>query len=111
LSIEDAIVNYKEFVGDARWEPGWLPVFANGGGDFYFVDLSVMGSTMVRHFRIEQSEHPVEFLDIESMMATLAAGFERGVFFVDGSGYLEMDDRAFASMAREFNPDVPWWAD
>jgi len=63
----------------------------------------------VRHFRIEDSEHPVEFLTIRDMLTTIAAGFERGVFFVDDHGYLEMDDLAFGSLAAELNPRVPWW--
>ena len=40
LSIEDAVANYRAFAPDARWMGGWLPVFANGGGDFYVLDLN-----------------------------------------------------------------------
>lgn len=39
------------------------------------------------------------------------AGFERTLFFVDGDGYLEMDDLAFAVVAAELNPHVPWWVE
>jgi cell wall assembly regulator SMI1 len=111
LSLDDAVANYRAFVADRRWTQGWLPIFANGGGDFYVTDLSGEMSGVVRHFRIEESEHPVEFLTIGNMLATIAAGYERGVFFVDGSGYLEMDDLAFASVAADLNPGVPWWVD
>lgn len=111
LSLEDAVANYRVFVADERWTPGWLPVFANGGGDFYVTDLSGELSGSVRHFRIEESEHPVEFSTIGNMLLTIAAGFKRGVFFVDADGYLEMDDLAFASVAAELNPGVPWWVD
>ena len=37
--------------------------------------------------------------------------FDRGIFFVDPSGYLEMDDRVFAGVAAEFNPDIAWCRD
>ena len=109
LSLEDAVANYRAFVSDRRWTPGWLPIFANGGGDFYVTDLSGDMSGVVRHFRIEESEHPVEFLSIRDMLTTIAAGFERGAFFVDDHGYLQMDDRAFGSLAAELNPRVSWW--
>lgn len=111
LSLEDAIANYRAFVADSRWTRGWLPLFANGGGDFYLVDLGGQPSGLVRHFRIEEVEHPVEFRSLQDMTNTLAAAFERGVFFVDPDGYLEMDDLRFASLAAELNPGVAWWTD
>lgn len=111
LSLEDALANYRAFAADARWSVGWLPLFANGGGDFYVLDLSQPAGGPVRHFRIEESEHPIEFGSVEALSTTLATAFERGVFFVDPSGYLEMDDLVFAAVAAEFNPDVAWWRD
>jgi len=88
LSIEDAIANYRAFVTDSRWSPGWLPIFANGGGDFYVLDLGSLSERPVRHFRIEGSEHPIEFSSLGAMLATLAAAFERVIFFVDPNGFL-----------------------
>lgn len=111
LSLEDALANYRAFAADPRWTVGWLPLFANGGGDFYIVDLSQPAAAPVRHFRIDESEHPIEFGSVQSLVATLAAAFERGIFFVDSSGYLEMDDLVFAGVAAELNPDIAWWRD
>lgn len=111
LSIEDALENYRAFVSDSRWRPGWLPLFANGGGDFYVVDLGSPASGPVRHFRIEESDHPVEFGSLGALLTTLAEAFERGVFFVDANGYLEVDDHMFGELAAELNPDVDWWRD
>lgn len=107
LSLEDAVTNYRAFDADQRWSPGWLPIFANGGGDFYLVDLGDESPGMVRHFRIEEAEHPIEFRSLPDMMTTLAAGFDRGVFYVDPHGSLEMDDVRFAALAKEVNPSVP----
>lgn len=109
LSLADALTNYQSFVGDPRWRTGWLPSFANGGEDFYVLDLGAPTANPVRYFRIEESEHPVEFSSVRAMMATLAAAFDRGVFFVDSNGYLEMDDLEFAGVAAEINPYIPWW--
>lgn len=109
LSIEDAITNYSAFVTDSRWRPGWLPIFANGGGDFYILDLGSLLTNPVRHFRIEESEHPVEFNSLGALLATLAVAFDRGIFFVDPNGCLEMDDLVFGRLAAELNPDIDWW--
>ena len=106
LSIEDAITNYRAFVADRRWRKGWLPLFANGGGDFYVLDLGSPSAGQVRHFRIDESEHPVEFASLGAMLTTLAVAFERGIFFVDPNGYLEMDDLVFGELAAELNNDI-----
>jgi SMI1/KNR4 family protein SUKH-1 len=111
LSLEDAVSNYRAFVPDRRWMPGWLPIFANGGGDFYFIDVSGEMTEVVRHFRIEEAEHPIEFLTVGDMLVTIAAGYDRGVFFVNGNGFLDMDYVAFGTLAAEMNPRVPWWID
>jgi hypothetical protein len=111
LSIEDAVANYRAFANDSRWTPGWLPIFANGGGDFYVLDLSSPSNKPVRHFRIEETEHPIEFNSLGALLATLATAFERGMFFVDPNGYMEMNDLVFNGLAAELNPDVEWWRD
>lgn len=111
LSVADAVANYRAFATDSRWTDGWLPIFANGGGDFYVLDLSSPAARAVRHFRIDESEHPIEFNSLDAMLMTLAEAFERGIFFVDPGGYLEMDDLVFGELAAELNPDVDWWRD
>lgn len=111
LSLEDAVANYKVFTTEGQWMAGWLPLFANGGGDFYVLDLSRPAASPVRHFRIAESEHPIEFGSLDGLFVTLATAFDRGIFFVDPGGYLEMDDLVFGGIAAELNPDVDWWRD
>ncbi len=111
LSLEEATANYTVFRDDPRWTPGWLPLFANGGGDFYAVVLEGDRPGSIRHFWIDEAEHPVEFDSIQAMAATLAEAFERETFFLDHRGYLEMDDMTFAALAAELNPQVAWWND
>jgi hypothetical protein len=111
LSIEDALSNYDTFIADDRWDPAWLPILANGGGDFLAAQLpsnNAIGG-YVRHFRIEDDEHPVEYHSISDMFATFVAAYERDVFFVDGDGNLDMDDGAYSLLASGMNPDVGWW--
>jgi hypothetical protein len=109
LSLEDAIADYAAFREDPRWNPSWLPVFANGGGDFYAVWLHG-GAESVVGFLIDHSEHPVEYEDLSAMCRTLADCFDEGAFFRDERGYLEMDDMRHAEIARRNNPNVALWA-
>jgi len=109
LSQADIWVDYAALVEDSRWHPGWLPVLADGGGDYYAVDLTAGGTGSVRHFRNYDVEHPVEFDSLTDMVRTLAEGYERSVFFVDDHGYLEMDDSQFEMLAAEMNQTVSWW--
>jgi hypothetical protein len=109
LAIEDSVANYRAFAADRRWNPEWFPLFANGGGDFYVLDHAGPGG-LIRHFRIDEDDHPVEFGSLAAMLKTIAEGFERGVFFVTEDGYLEMDDLLFAAVAAELNPEVEWWS-
>lgn len=111
LSIEEVIANYHSFVTDSRWTPGWLPIFGNGGGDFYVCDMSSPAAQPIRHFRIEEAEHPVQFGSLGAMMNVLSEAFQRNVFFLDSNGYLEMDDLAFGELAAELNPEIDWWRD
>lgn len=109
LSLDDALENYEGFRRDSRWDSAWLPVFANGGGDFYAVNTAE-GSGPIIGFIIDQSEHPVEYEGLGAMLETLADCFTEGVCFVDDRGYLEMDDRRHAAIARRHNANLTLWS-
>jgi len=108
-STVDAVANYRAFLKDARWRTGWLPFLANGGGDFYVVELANSSRGSVRHFRIDEIEHPVEFGSVAQFFATVAAAYANHIIYVDDADYLEMDDRLFAELAERMNPDIAWW--
>ena len=112
LSVEDATRNFDAHIADPRWQPSWLPVFADGGGDFLAV-VCGRGDQRgaVHHFRIEQAEHPVEYRSVERMLATFSAAFTRGAYSVDRDGWLEVNGDLYASIALELNPEVRWWTD
>lgn len=109
LALEDALKNYEAFLPDTRWQRGWLPIFADGGGNFLFIDLSERGAASIRHFRLEEVEHPVEYENLHNMLKTVSRAYQDKVFFVDSEGYLEMNDDEYASLAHELNPSVNWW--
>jgi cell wall assembly regulator SMI1 len=111
LSLGDALLNYRAFVVDPRWDRGWLPIFADGGGDFYVIDLGHEGTGAMRHFRIDEAEHPVQFDSLTHMARTLEAGFGQKAFFVSRAGYLDMDNDEFVRIAAMLNPTVAWWQD
>ena len=52
LSLGDATANYAAFLGDPRWRRGWLPLFADGGGDFYVLETGGSDAAAIRRFRI-----------------------------------------------------------
>ena len=111
LSWEDAVRNFLTFRADARWRPGWFPVFANGGGDFYVVDCGERGGSRcgVIGFLLGEREQLLEYESLTTMLATILDCYRTGCFFVDGRGYLEMVDASLAKIAKIHNPLVPLW--
>jgi hypothetical protein len=107
LSLDDALQNYAAFRSDNRWDPRWLPVFANGGGDFYAAVLEE--PTPVVGFVLNEADHPIEYESLEAMIATLDEAFRDGAHFVDDRGFLEVDDQRYAEIARRHNPGVGIW--
>ena len=111
LSLEESVTNYRAFRDDPRWTVGWLPVLADGGGDFYIVDLTAAGRGEVRQFRVEEIESPVEYRTLAAMAATLAEALERGFIFVTDEGYLDTIYDHFDDLAARMNPGVQWWTE
>lgn len=109
LSLSEALSNYRTFLANQRWRPGWLPLFADGGGDFIFIDLSATGDSELRRFYLEEVDSPTQYRDLCGMLMTIDAAYRDGVFFLDSEGYLEMDDEAYAQLAKRMNPSVEWW--
>src|SRR4051812_5140596 len=90
LTLNDAVANYRSFRDDKRWDTSWFPVFANGGGDFLVVVCKAGHRDWgkIVHFRIDESDHPVEFSSTEALLTTVAAAYKDGVYYVDARGYL-----------------------
>lgn len=111
LSLEDATANYREFSHDSRWTRGHLPFLADGGGDFYTIDLDGHQAGIIRHFYIDSFESPIEYESIEKMIFTIEKAYDLGLFYLDQDGYLEMNDVEFSELAARMNQTVTWWTE
>jgi hypothetical protein len=111
LSLEDALVQYKSIKDDPRWNRLWFPIMANGGGDFYAVDLSLSNGNCapVIGFVLGENEQYVEYQSIDAMLNTFLECCVKGVVYRSNEGYLEMDDNKHALIARVNNPEVGFW--
>jgi len=111
LSLKDSISCYLAMKDDSRWNPSWFPVFTNGGGDFYAVDLSLSDSNSapVVGFILGELEQEVEYQSLTTMLHTFCDCYENNVVFRTEDGYLEMDDDKQAEIALKHNPEVEFW--
>lgn len=107
LSLGEALEDRDVGVEHRGWDPLWLPVLANVGGDFFAVDLGALPGRVVRVMG-DEAERPVVFTSVHGLVTTLVDAYERGVVRVEG-GYLELDDRAFGRLAAEREPGLAWW--
>ena len=111
LSLDESIADYDTFKNDAQWNASYFPVFADGGGDFYVLDFAHETEPPIRRFYSEWAEQPLEYESLSAMIETAAAAFEAKAIHVNGAGYVDVDDEAFAIIAAQMNPRVSWWTD
>jgi len=111
LSLEDSVSSYLSFKNDKRWNPSWFPIFANGGGDFYVVDLSQSNGkeAPIIGFILNEPVQEVEYQCLTTMLLTFCECFKKNIVFRTDDGYLEMDDNEQAKVALRYNPDVKFW--
>lgn len=109
LSLDDITTSYRTFVEDSRWDENWVPFLADGGGDFYVLDLGGSKSNAIRHFWLEEGECHLEFCSLSDFAETLAISFANGAIFVGDDDMLHLDYEAFAATAARIGPRVPWW--
>ena len=112
-SLGEVVASYRAFQDDPRWRRGWIPLLADGGGDFLVLDQSVGEEPWpVREFVIDEAEAPVEYVDVEAFAATVADAYAAGLF-TDQPGYLSIAGRAddYARLAAGRNPGVAWWTE
>lgn len=110
LSSGDALRTYDAVVRDSRWNDSWIPIFGNGGGDFFAVccDAAESDFGSVIGFRVGDIEQPIQFDSVLSMMRSLQRCYELGVYFVS-EGFLEADDLKADLIAKEFNPGLAYY--
>jgi hypothetical protein len=111
LSLDEAIQVFHERKLAPQWRKGWFPLFADGAGDFFIVPCERRGvdAKPVIGFIHGEPQQDVEYLDVTTMIETLLEAYDRGAFFLDCDGSLEVDDDAYARIARQHNPGVAEW--
>ena len=111
LSLEDAIEDYLLFEDHPQWSKDWLPIFANGGGDFYAVDLSLQTKkeSPLIDFLLGEPEHDIEFSSITNMFKTILECFKQNAIFRTEEGYLERDTSEYIRIAQKLNSDIDYW--
>lgn len=107
MSIDEAFGTFEEMKA-FNVNPSWVPILANGGGDFSFIDCSTADIQPIYSFRFEQDVHRMQFLSISDMLGTIAEAYDQEVFFLEG-GWLEMNDAAWWELARSLNPRADYW--
>ena len=115
MSLDEAAFEYEQIQGfhDDRWDPCWWPVFENSGGDFIVVALPPDGDGGVYYFFNEATEWPKIFESLADMMATVAAGFDQGIFIVssDDGAICDRNLEDLLQLGAMMNPSVGCWTD
>ena len=113
LSLDDAIQEYEALRVIDRWHTGWLPIFADGGGDYLVINAAMGESDRgVYHFRNDYTEYPLEYASLTDCCLTVAAAFQRGVFYVNAEHpEIQIDFPRFYELGATMNPSVSWWSD
>ncbi len=110
LCLEDAIESYTSFIADNRWGKSWLPIFSNGGGDFYVVvcdkDSPIFGSVI--GFMLGEDEHFIEFPNLSTMLCVIDECFAKGIYYVS-DGFLDADYNAAMLVAKRFCPELEFY--
>lgn len=90
LSLDDALAHKAHH---PAWRSAWLPVLADGGGDYYFADCDSEAVPMLRHRRDDPAAEVVS-PSLDQFLATVVHAFDAGVVYLL-DGHLEQDDEAW----------------
>jgi len=109
--LEEAVQEFHDRQFGAQWRKGSFPLFADGGGDFYTARCQRQStdSAPVIRFRHGEPDQNVEYVDVTTMMETLADSYRHGAFFLNSADVLDLNDDAHARIAQQHNPGVDAW--
>lgn len=105
LSIIDCVEVFKSISESDNWNKAWLPIFANGGGDFYAVICDRESSSFgeIVGFVIGEYNQIAEFKSIDALFETIARSFSTNVFYAQ-NGILKADYPKMREVARQVQP-------
>ncbi|MGA2292637.1 SMI1/KNR4 family protein [Bradyrhizobium sp.] len=106
MNLEKAVTVYRSLSTHSLWHQSWLPIFANGGGDFYVVicepESPFFGEVLLVIY--DETDHIAEFQNVSAMFETIERCFGQKAFFCS-EGYLEADYAKMRAIARSVQPD------
>lgn len=102
LSLEQAM-DIRRGWTDANEVLGehWIPLLASGGGDFYAVVYAHPKGSYVVDVMTE-ADPMVAYPSVEQMAVAFRVSYERGAFYVDDEGMLDMDVELCDQVDDEF---------
>jgi len=111
VPLEEAAEIYRGQRIDPEWLPGWLPVFANGGGDYLIVPCAQqrMPTSSVLGWEHGEPDKSAEYETVSSLLQTVEAAFREGAFFVDDEDMMDVDQEQYRRIALQFNPTIRKW--
>jgi hypothetical protein len=106
MSLDTSLTAYNSLVQGGGWNVAWLPIFANGGGDFYAVVCNKSSTDFggVVGFLLGVPDVLVEFRNVATMMQTIERAYAEKAFFV-ADGCLEANYPEMRAIARTVQPD------
>jgi hypothetical protein len=93
LSLADALAQRAQH---SEWPGRWLPILADGGGDYYVADTSSNAAPIVRHRYDDPGPEPVSD-SLATFLATANTAFDQQVIYVS-DGYLDQDEEGWRSL-------------
>jgi len=83
MNLDHALDVYRAISKSDEWRQDWLPVFANGGGDFYAVICDNQSPYFgeILGFVLGEPEQIVDFKSLFALFETIAQSFDEGAFF------------------------------
>jgi hypothetical protein len=93
LSLADALAHRGQH---PEWPGGWLPILADGGGDYYVTDTSSTAAPVLRH-RFDDAEPERVSDSLTSFLVAANRAFDEHVIYVS-DGFLEQDEKAWRSL-------------
>jgi len=106
MNLDEAVTVYHSLSNYSSWRRSWLPIFANGGGDFYVVICETtspfFGEVLLVMY--DETDHIAEFQNVSAMFETIERCFVEKAFFCS-DGYLKADYAKMSAIAHSVQPD------
>ena len=93
LSLADALEHRGQH---GEWPGGWLPILADGGGDYYIADTASNAAPVLRH-RDDDPEPERLSESLASFLVVANRAFDEQIIYVS-DGFLDQDEDAWREL-------------